>query len=177
MVLAALLGGCGGGPAVAGPGCPLPVRVRWVAGDRLNPDEDGRPLPTHVRVHQLSSLARLDELELEGLWGTPDESLGPDQIAMQSGVLFPEQSVEMDVELDPEAKYVVGVALVRRPTGRLFRSVVVLPPPEERCALLDEPGPPNPAIEFRVQDYRVAARSRLGPGSSDGDPLGQSDEE
>lgn len=172
LVLALIgLAGCGGASAARPPAppCALPVQVAWVASDRLNPDESGAPLPTLVRVHQLKTVAHLDELEFEDLWRRPAEALGADQVGMQEGTVFPGQTLVQDVELDPATRFLVGVAIVRRPTGSLYRSVVVLPTASERCDRFESRGAPQPAVQFRVDEYRVTGSSRLGGTADDVD--------
>lgn len=166
-----LLVGCGGAsaPRPPAPPCALPVQVAWVASDRLNPDESGAALPTLVRVHQLKTVAHLDELEFEDLWRRPAEALGADQVGMQEGTVFPGQTLVQDVELDPATRFLVGVAVVRRPTGSLYRSVVVLPTASERCDRFESRGAPRPAVQFRVDEYRVTGSSRLGGSADDVD--------
>lgn len=130
----------------------------------MNPDESGTPLPTTLRILQLNSVAKLREAEFEALVADPEAALGDELLGAQELTLFPNEPSRLPIELDPEARYLVAVAVVRRPAGSMWRSLVVLPAAGERCDEFLEDGAPDPAIVFRVQDYRVSATSHLGGG-------------
>jgi len=165
VVLLALVGvhleGCAGRDPGAEP-CILPVQIELTSGDRLNPNDDGEPLPTEIRLLQLRSLVKLQEAEFDAVIADPTAALGGDLVVTQDFTLYPATPHRVAIELDPEARFLVGVALVRRPSGTMWRSVVVLPPVAARCGDFLEDGAPDPAVIFRVQDYRISATSNLG---------------
>lgn len=161
VVFASQLVGCAGGGQGAEP-CILPIRVELTSGDRLNPNDAGEPLPTEIRLLQLRSLAKLQEAEFEALIADPTVALGDELVVSQDFTLYPGTPNPVAIELDAEARFLVGVALVRRPSGTMWRSVVVLPPVADRCEQFLEDGAPDPAIRFRVQDYRISGTSQLG---------------
>ncbi len=162
LALAALLlgGGCGSAetPAKA---CTLPTKMRLEASDQINLDPAGQALPTVVRVYQLKEIVRVEESDFAAIWETPKETLGPDLIQVQEFTLFPNKSQLIDVSLTPETKFVVGVAIFRRPTGTQWRSIIPLPTSERLCAAYADEGAPDPAVVFRFDQYRVESKSRL----------------
>ena len=136
--------------------------IEAVPGTRLNPDEAGEPLPTTIRLFQLNSMAKMQGADFEDVIGDAAELLEDTLVVSQDITLFPNQPTRVSMELAPEARFLVGVAIVRRPSGTMWRSVVVLPAVEERCDDYLEDGAPEPAIVFRVQDYRISGTSHIG---------------
>lgn len=141
--------------------CTLPTKMLLEASDRINPDSAGEALPTVVRVYQLTEIVHVEESDFAAIWETPKETLGPDLLKVQEFTLFPGQSQSIEVSLAPEAKYVVGVAIFRQPTGAQWRSVIPLPSSESLCGAYAEKGAPDPAVVFRFDQYRVESKSRL----------------
>jgi type VI secretion system protein VasD len=151
---------CGAAQKPAAP-CTLPVKVRLEAGERINLDTQGEPLPTVVRLYQMKEIIRVEESDFAQIWETPEETLGPDLGKVQEFTLFPGQEQTVDVSLSPEIRFVVGVAIFRRPTGTQWRSIVPLPSSERLCGAYAEKGAPEPGLVFKFDNYRVEARSRL----------------
>lgn len=141
--------------------CTLPTKMRLEATDQINLDPQGQALPTVVRVYQLKEIVRVEESDFAAIWETPKDTLGPDLVQVQEFTLFPNQSQTVDVSLTPETKFVVGVAIFRRPTGSQWRSIIPLPTSERLCGAYAEKGAPDPAVVFRFDQYRVESKSRL----------------
>jgi len=141
--------------------CTLPARVRFEASDRLNPDAQGAALPTVVRLYQLQAVARIEEADFVDVWQTPEPALGPDLVTSRELTLFPGQSTWLDVSLEPKVRFVVAVAIFRRPTATQWRSIIPLPESARLCAEYKEHGAPRPAFTFRFDQYRAEGRSAL----------------
>jgi len=141
--------------------CTLPTKVRLEATERINPNSAGEALPTVVRLYQLTEIVKVEEADFAAIWETPKETLGPDLIQVQEFTLFPGQTELVNVSLAPNARYLVGVAIFRRPTGNQWRSVIPLPASEKLCGAYAEKGAPNPAVQYRFDQYRIESKSRL----------------
>lgn len=149
-------------PSPASP-CALPVQVALEAGSRINPDTTGQALPTVVRLYQTSGVVRLEGADFEDIWERPEPTLGDELIEVQQFTLFPGKAERVPVELKPSARYLIGMAVFRRPTGRQWRSIMPLPPSARLCAAYEGPGAPSPALRFAFDLYRVDGRSMLDP--------------
>ena len=155
-------------PKTAASACTLPISVGVSASERVNPDEFGQPLPTVVRVFQLKRAARAEEADFVQLWEQPEEALGEDLILKQQVTVFPGRQERIPMELDPTARYLVGMAVFREPTATQWRTVVPLPASHKLCATYKEQAP-EPALNFSLDGYRIEARSYLlqSPGNVD----------
>lgn len=158
--LAAVLA-CGGSKPPPPAACTLPSKVQLEASERINPNSAGEALPTQVRLYQLQEIVKVEEADFAAIWETPKETLAADLVQVQEFTLFPGQSQLVDVALAPSARYLVGVAIFRRPTGNQWRSVIPLPASERLCGAYAEKGAPEPSAVFRFDQYRIESRSRL----------------
>lgn len=185
IAIAAFLGvmcaGCGG--TQVRPSCDIPESGNlMVQGtDRVNPDTRGRSLPTIVRVFQLSGLGSLDTASFDEMWRSPEDTLGDTLIAMDEFTYYPAAPNETPpvlrrtFERDPAANFIVGMAIVRRPAGVSWRSVIELPYPasEMACAAqqVDPESPPPPPdiaqIRFELDDYRIEGFITMNPPAPD----------
>ncbi len=178
---AVLAGACGGTPR---PSCDPQenANLRIEATDRLNPDEDGRPLPTKVRIYQLANIGAMETATFEEIWEHDADTLGDAMLGMDEVWIYPESRMNRQFERNPEANYIVGVAIVRRPTGVSWRTILELPPPaaEAQCAALqanpDAPPEeqPNVYLAFELDDYQIEGSVRLEyppPPCAENDPI------
>lgn len=146
LLLIGLLGAtaCKGGQVCSKP---EPANL-WVSGaEDLNPDPAGEPLPTLVRVYQLSALGELDQASFKQMMTRPEEVLGETLLAAEEVTVYPGKSSFRSFERDPGANYAVGVAVVRQPTGTSWRAVLPLPTCGKSSAL--------PMLRFVVEGYAI----------------------
>ena len=153
--------GCGLWSAPSATPCTLPAQVRLTASERINPDAQGAALPTVVRVYQLSAVTRLESADFAAIWDAPVPALGPDLLATRELTMFPGQSLQVELSLKPEVRFLVAVAIFRVPTATQWRSIVPLPESARMCAAYQQKGAPNPAVAFRFDQFRAEGRSRL----------------
>ena len=123
---------------------PAPIEIALQASDQLNPDEQGASLPTMVLFYQLKSAAKADTADFEDIYRHAKESLGEDLLQADELEIAPGQSQTKTLARDKGAKALVVVAVVRRPAGPGWRSIVDLPPPDERARL-----------RFTLEGYRI----------------------
>jgi len=147
------LSGCGGAGKDVVKECPpaKTAQVTLAASDRLNPDDQGRALPTVVRLYQLKDLARLETAEFEDIWLRADETLEKDLVKHDEMTLYPGKAEVKTVEVGGDVKFVVAVGLFRKPAGTSWRDVWELPTPV--CGKDDKPVPPK--ARFEIEDYRI----------------------
>jgi type VI secretion system protein VasD len=141
--------------------CTLPIEVALEASARLNPDLDGTPLPTVVRLYQLAALERMEQADFQALWDRPTEVLAQDMLAARELTLFPGNAQRVPVQLRPEVRFLAAMAVVRQPTGNQWRALLPLPESARMCAAYAEHGAPSPAVSFQFDGYRAEGSSVL----------------
>ncbi len=154
---AMVVAGCGSSQR---PPCNIPEEGNLTveATERLNPDEKGRPLPTIVRVYQLKGLGEIELASFEKIWREAEDTLAETLVVADEFTIYPGQTVKRTFERDPAANYLVGVAIVRRPAGQTWRTIIDLPAPADaqRCAALQEdPEDPPPLPKVAVVNFRL----------------------
>ncbi|MEM9191862.1 MAG: type VI secretion system lipoprotein TssJ [Myxococcota bacterium] len=160
LALLAALTGCKGGDVCTKP---EPANL-WVSGaDDMNLDPEGGPLPTLVRVYQLSSLGELSRASFADIMGNPQAVLGDTLLGTEEITVFPGKAAFRAFERAPGANYAVGVAAVRQPTGTSWRAVLPLP----KCGRDSA----QPMLRFFVEGYSI--RGTVG---REGNPEGCKDE-
>ncbi|MEM7137424.1 MAG: type VI secretion system lipoprotein TssJ [Myxococcota bacterium] len=144
---------------------PEPANL-WIQGsEELNPDASGEPLPTMVRVYQLSNLGEIEQVSFEDMIRRPDDVLGETVLGMEEVTVYPGRSAFRSFERDPGANYVVGVAVVRQPSGTQWRKVLQTPSCPKR-------GSDRPMVRFMVDGYTIdgsLGREAKPEGCDDGD--------
>lgn len=161
-VWAAVLLGCAlGGCAGAVPSCKVPtaLEVEIETSDRVNLDEEGRSLPTLVRLYQLKDIGVLQMAEFNDVWQSPKETLGAALVSVQELTTYPGQTVVQHIERDEKADYLVGVGIFRNPVGATWRTVSELPLPGDPCQEhADEKAAPalsDLRVRMFLEHYRI----------------------
>lgn len=154
-------GGCASARAAEARPCTLPIEVALEASARLNPDLDGTPLPTVVRLYQLAALERIEQADFDALWDDPKDVLAEDVLASRELTLFPGNTQRLQVELRPDVRFLAAMAVVRQPTGTQWRALMPLPESARMCAAYAASGAPSPALTFQFDGYRAEGSSRL----------------
>lgn len=184
--LASALAGCGSTPR---PNCEPSesANLRIETTDRLNPNEEGIPLPTVVRIYQLANIGAMETATFEEIHENDEETLGEAMLGKDEVTVYPRSRINRQFERNPEANYIVGVGIFRRPTGVSWRTILELPPPaaEAQCAALQEnpDAPPEEQplvfLAFELDDYMIEGSVRLEyppPPCADDDPICQAEQ-
>lgn len=147
VALMVVLSGCGLLPGGGGAKTPRPVRLTVTAGERLNPDDEGRSLPTAIRVFQVASTAKASGAELLDLLRDPGAVLGEDLLATEELLVQPGERIERTVAREKGARALLVVGLFRRPSGVAWRQLVELPAEGKDATLA-----------LAVDEYRIERR-------------------
>jgi type VI secretion system protein VasD len=140
---------------------PPPFYLRIEASDRVNPDRNGRSMPTVVQILQLKGSLRVEQTSFQKLWDKPKEHLAEELLQVLEFTIAPGQSVEHWIPRDPEASYVVAMGLFREPMGYSWRAVTKLPSvPESQCGApppgdRDPPKSMDEQLRFNLHDRQL----------------------
>ncbi|MEM9461968.1 MAG: type VI secretion system lipoprotein TssJ [Myxococcota bacterium] len=138
-LVAMLTGACG---KKTGPTC-KPESVDWrlqlamQSAKVINPTDEGKSLPTVVRVFQLRGDLAIDGLEFESLWEAEEvEALGESFLSMEEITMFAEQNEVREIPVEDEATHVVAAGLFRKPASTSWFTSYEIPKqhPEVVCA-------------------------------------------
>lgn len=156
FVLASLALGCASTPEPR-PECgdPPPIALTIEATPRMNPDAEGRALPTELRLYQVRDASALEMSSFEDVWQDAPTVLGDALLSEETLTVYPDDRLTRELRPSPEAQAIVAVVIVRQPTGRTWRAVVPMTraeASEESCPAL-EPG----RLLLRLDDYRIEA--------------------
>ncbi len=162
MLAATLAAGAGCKPSLI-PCEPRTVQLTLSASEHLNPDDQGRSLPTAVVLLQLKDLSRLENASFADLWRDPKATLQDDLVQIEELTLSPAERQDRALTAKPGATHLAVAALVRRPVGttwRLARPIAL--PPEPMCT---EKQPRLRPLELaiRVEEFEVRSAEEPAP--------------
>lgn len=134
-VAAAVVGGlgtaCSSSPVIVQPAksCTLQVvGMTIISSPRINLAEDGSPRPVQVRLYQLKTDTRMLAASFQQIWKEDKATLQDDLMKVDEFSIFPDTRSEVKFERNPDALFVMGVALFRNPQGRTWWTEFELPP-------------------------------------------------
>jgi type VI secretion system protein VasD len=133
--------------------CPVPndVQLEIEASDRVNPDEDGRSLPTRLRLYQLTDLARLQRANFDDIWSRAKETLAETALSSEELVIYPGQVTVHRFKRNAKADYMVGVAIFREPEGEAWRTAQEWPLTGDPCQTTGkQPAQPLDKLRLRM---------------------------
>mgnify|MGYP000262080474 CR=1 FL=1 len=107
------------------------------AGDRVNPNDEGDPLPTVVRIYQMRGEMAVDDLDSRELWNSEKaEELGEAFLAVDELTIAPEGQDIRTVPLEEDATHLLAAGLFRESVGSTWYTVYEIPRrhPESVCA-------------------------------------------
>jgi type VI secretion system VasD/TssJ family lipoprotein len=182
--------GCGGSakvapappPVAARLSCPVPtfVQLEVEASDRVNLDEAGRPLPTRLRLYQLSDASRLQNATFEDMWARSQATLADTMASGNELIVYPGQVTVHRFKRVPTADYVVGVAIFREPEGDGWRTIQEWPTAGDPCELTGQPYAVPEKLRLRmfledsridsVTNYAALPKGRCPPGAACANP-------
>ncbi|MBH9390326.1 type VI secretion system lipoprotein TssJ [Pseudomonas aeruginosa] len=94
------------------------------AGERVNPDLNGRPSPVVVRLFELKPPVAFETADFFSLYERPKETLDPDRVTSEELELRPGERVELKLSVGEGSRY-VGVLAAYRDLGEASWRYVV----------------------------------------------------
>ena len=132
-----LLNGCGGSlPFVGGEEEPKITKLKFKAGEKVNPDPNGTPLPVVVRIHELSSRTLFDANDFFSLYEKPEEILGADLINKEEFEFTAGKSLTHDRELNSNTRFIGILVAYRDIDNARWRAVIKVNPKEDKTFLI-----------------------------------------
>jgi len=125
-----------------GPTC-SPESVDWrmqlalQSSKTINTTDEGKSLPTVIRVFQLRGELAMDDLDFEKLWEAEEaDALGESFLSMEEITMYPDKSEVKQIPVEKEATHVLAAGLFRRPASTSWYTSYEIPVkhPEVVCA-------------------------------------------
>lgn len=104
------------------------VDMTILASPRINVTDRGEARPVQVRVYQLASDTRLNNVDFQEMWKDDKKALGEDLIKVQEFPVYPDSRTDVRFERDTKALFVAVMAIFRSPKGRSWYTLFELPP-------------------------------------------------
>ena len=109
------------------PGAPVELQVLTAAQPILNPDEDGSPWATNVRIYELKPGVDLQNLEFEAVYRDREKAFGEAFVRAHDYAVYPNRHTRWTFQLSPETAHIVTVGMFRRPFGDAWYQVYDVP--------------------------------------------------
>jgi type VI secretion system protein VasD len=149
--------GCAG----TAPTCKVPsaLELEIETSDRVNLDDDGRALPTLLRLYQLTDISRLQLASFEDMWEAASQTLAQTLVAVEELTIYPGQIAVRRFARDPKADFLVGFAVFRSPVGSAWRTIEEFPLSGDPCQERDDENAAPKLADLRIrmflEDYRI----------------------
>lgn len=113
------------------------LHLTFTARSAINADDAQQSMPLRIRVLQLNDRKTFDNTEYTDLLTQPDLVLKDSLLAQRQLIVYPDQTVNLDIPVDKKAQFVAVVGLFRKPdrtrgTWKLLLSRDSLDPDEPR---------------------------------------------
>ncbi len=141
------------------PGAPVQLQMLATADPVLNPNDDGSPWPTVLRIYQLRAGAELDALDFDAVFADGEKAFGPAFIKVHEFSVFPDKRSRWNIELDKDAAQVVTVGLFRQPVGDAWYQVYNVPQDHnaQRCTVEEGGGDlPDPCLYLAFEHSEIS---------------------
>jgi type VI secretion system protein VasD len=119
---AGLLAACGGPPGAA------TVTVAASGTPGMNPGPDGADRPVTLTVLRLRDVGAFNSADLFALQSDPAGALAADVVGLDQLAVAPGGSASATISVGPDAPYLGLIALLRTPTGRVWRTSTPIAP-------------------------------------------------
>jgi type VI secretion system VasD/TssJ family lipoprotein len=104
------------------------LRVMLDGAKNLNPDPNGDPLTTVVRVYQLKGVSKIELATMQDLMRNEKEALADELVDAVEVTLKPGGTEFPRMERKPETTHLAVAAFFRQPNLSSFRAITPLPP-------------------------------------------------
>jgi type VI secretion system protein VasD len=97
------------------------------ATEDLNLDEEGNPLPTVIRVYQMSGDLATRSLDFTELWEDAEAALGDEYISEKEFQIYPDSKELIQLTVEKDARYLLAFAVFQQPVGNTWYRVYKIP--------------------------------------------------
>lgn len=131
------------------------LKASVITSARVNLSEEREARPVQLRIYQLKNDTRFLNARFDGVWRSDAETLGDDLLKVDEVPVYPNSRIEMRVEREEGARFLVAAGLFRNPKGRSWFTSFEFPDPGVEFCESDDGEPVVPEFYVWVEDTRV----------------------
>lgn len=131
------------------------LKASVITSARVNLSEEREARPVQLRVYQLKNDTRFLNARFDGVWRDDKTTLGDDLIKVDEVPVYPNSRIELKVEREGEARFLVAAALFRNPKGRSWFTSFEFPEPSTEFCEGESGETVVPEFFVWVEDTRV----------------------
>jgi type VI secretion system protein VasD len=146
------------------------IALHIQASPDLNLDEEGNPLPTVVRIYQLSGDLATRSLDFNELWNDHEAALGDEYISDKEFQIYPDSAELIEMTPEKEARYILVFGVFQQPVGNTWYRVYEIPDTygKQACELkADEKDPATlgqPCMYLYMERNQIDGGKTIPPG-------------
>ncbi|PRQ03603.1 Type VI secretion lipoprotein [Enhygromyxa salina] len=140
------------------------------ASPDLNLDEEGNPLPTVVRIYQLSGDLATRSLDFTELWEDHEAALGDEYISDKEFQIYPDSDELIKITPEDGARYILAFGVFQQPVGNTWYRVYEVPNSygQQACELQSEDKDPaslgEPCMYLYMERNQIDGGKNVPPG-------------
>lgn len=131
------------------------LKASVITSSRVNLSEEREPRPVQLRLYQLKNDTRFLNARFDNVWQSDAETLGDDLLKVDEVPVYPNSRVEMRVEKEAGARFLVAAGLFRNPKGRSWFTSFEFPEPGQEFCEGESGEAVVPEFFVWVEDTRV----------------------
>lgn len=149
------------------------IALHIQAAQDLNLDEEGNPLPTLVRIYQLSGDLATRSLDFTELWEDHEAALGDEFISDKEFQIYPDSSEVIQITPEKDARYILAFGVFQQPVGNTWYRVYEIPDTygQQACELKAEEKDPatlgQPCVYLYMERNQIDGGKSVPPGFDD----------
>lgn len=146
------------------------IALHIQAAADLNLDEEGNPLPTVVRVYQLSGDLATRSLDFTELWEDHETALGDEYISDKEFQIYPDSSEVIMLTPEKDARFILAFGVFQQPVGNTWYRVYEIPDSygKQACELKAEEKDPatlgQPCVYLYMERNQIDGGKAIPPG-------------
>lgn len=146
------------------------IAVHIQAAADLNLDGDGNPLPTVVRVYQLSGDLATRSLDFTEMWEDGKTALGDEFISEKEFQIYADSSEVIQIKPEKDARYILAFGGFQQAVGNTWYTVYEIPDTygKQACELKAEEKDPatlgQPCVYLYMERNQIDGGKNVPPG-------------
>lgn len=131
------------------------LKASLITSARVNLSEERESRPVQLRLYQLKNDTRFLNARFDGVWRSDADTLGDDLLKVEEVPVYPNSRIEVRVEREEGARFLVAAGLFRNPKGRSWFTSFEFPDAGKEFCEDDSGNTVVPEFYVWVEDSRI----------------------